>query len=288
MKNIIIPVDFSEDCLKGLDMAVTFSKKGYINVQMVYVQKKTFDLAVRASNDEYEYAETKFKRLISMYQPRMENDSKLRYIIKKGRVYQEIVSQSRSYNESLIIVSTHGASGYEEIFIGSNAAKIVSEADRPVITIRKDPVPESINTIVMPIDILMDSRQKVPYTAELADFLGAEIHVAPISNAQNKRYATKLQGYTKQVCAYLDSKNIAYKTHFLSDDNMADAIIDYSTSVNADLISIISEANPSVTDVTKVLFGGTYAQMMINKSPIPILNFKPKIITIKGTFNTVK
>jgi nucleotide-binding universal stress UspA family protein len=206
----------------------------------------------------------------------------LRFIIKKGRVYQEVVSQAKSYTESLIIASTHGASGFEEVFIGSNAQKIVFESDRPVITIRRDPVPENIKNIILPLDIIMDSRQKVPYTAELAQAFNAKIHVLPIS--QSKRNVSKITGYVKQVCAYLDSKNIPYESKFMYGKDPAESIIDYAISTNAELISIINEEGPSFTKSLGSIFS-KYTQLMINKSPVPVLNYKPKSIFIKGSFN---
>jgi hypothetical protein len=40
MKNIIIPIDFSEDSKKGIELALLFTRKQYTNVQLVYVQLK--------------------------------------------------------------------------------------------------------------------------------------------------------------------------------------------------------------------------------------------------------
>ncbi len=41
IKNFIVPVDFSDDSLKGLQLAILFSGKTHVNIQMVHVQKNT-------------------------------------------------------------------------------------------------------------------------------------------------------------------------------------------------------------------------------------------------------
>jgi len=133
MKNFIVPIDFSTDSLKGLELAILFSQKQHINIQLVYVQKKSFDIYAGLIHEEAKLAEKKFEQLLSKYSPLLKNDSKLRYIIKKGRIYEEIVDQAQSYKDSVIAASTHGASGFEELFIGSNAYKIICATDRPVI-----------------------------------------------------------------------------------------------------------------------------------------------------------
>ena len=92
---------------------------------------------------EHKYAQTQFEKLIKEYEPRLGNGSKLRYIIKKGKVYREVVNQVNSYKNAVVSASTHGASGFEELFIGSNALKIMAATEQPVFTIRAGSLPTS-------------------------------------------------------------------------------------------------------------------------------------------------
>ncbi len=94
MKNFIIPIDFSDDSLKGLEMALLFSQKQYVNIQMVYVQKNSQDYRPGSFEEEKHFAEKQFEDIIQKYQPQLGNDSRLRYIIKKGKIYEEIVEQA--------------------------------------------------------------------------------------------------------------------------------------------------------------------------------------------------
>ena len=120
MKTIIVPVDFSVESLQGLEMAILFTKKTTVNIQMVYVQKSSGDYRPGTFEEEHRYAEQEFDKIIKKYKPELSYDSKLRFIIKKGKIYQEIVEQTESYKDSVICATTHGASGFEEFFIGSN------------------------------------------------------------------------------------------------------------------------------------------------------------------------
>ena len=153
IKNFIVPLDFSDDSFKGLELALLFSSRLYANIQMVHVQKKV-DQFPSTTRDDYFHTKEKFEKILKEYTPRLGNDSKLRYIIKKGsKIYEEVVNQAESYKESIITASTHGASGFEEFFIGSNAFKIISATTKPVIAIRKGKVPEKIKKIILPIDM---------------------------------------------------------------------------------------------------------------------------------------
>lgn len=283
IKNFIVPIDFSEDSLKGLDLAVLFSTRTFVNIQMVYVQKKTAEHFPSAIREEYNKSKDAFEKILQDYSPRLGNNSKLRYIIKKGpKVYEEVVNQAESYKESMITASTHGASGFEEFFIGSNAFKIISATTRPVIAIRKGDVPTDIRKIVLPIDNMPETRQKVPLTADIASMFGAEIYVVEVASSRSSKVHRRLNAYSKQVSNYLKGQNISVINKTLCGDNIADITIEYANSVQADMISIMTEQKSSITN----LILGNYAQQVLNKATIPVLNITPREIQVKGTFST--
>lgn len=283
IKNFIVPIDFSDDSLKGLDLAVLFSKKTYSNIQMVYVQKKTAEHFPSSIREEYNHAKDKFEKILQLNAAKLGNNSKLRYIIKKGpKVYEEVVNQAESYKDSIITASTHGASGFEEFFIGSNAFKIISATTRPVITIRKGGVPADIKKIILPIDSMVETRQKVPMTAEIAQLFGAEVHVLEVSSTKNSKILKRLNAYSKQVTGYLKGCNLTVKNESVVGNNIADLTVDYAQSIEANMISIITEQGTSITN----LILGNQAQQILNKSTIPVLNITPKEMHIKGTFST--
>ncbi len=284
IKNFIVPIDFSDDSLKGLDLAILFSRKTYSNIQMVYVQKKTAEHFPSSIREEYNHAKDKFEKILLANADKLSNNSKLRYIIKKGpKVYEEVVNQAESYKDSIITSSTHGASGFEEFFIGSNAFKIISATTRPVITIRKGIVPQNITKIVLPIDTMVETRQKVPITSEIAELFGAEVHVIEVSSTKNSKTLKRLGAYSKQVTGYLRGRGLTVVNDCIIGNNLADVTVDYAQTINADMISIITEQGTSITN----LILGNHAQQVLNKSIIPVLNITPKEMHFKGTFSTL-
>lgn len=279
--NFIVPIDFSENSLKGLEIALTYSKYGSSNIQMVYVQKKSSDYKASLT-EEHNYATQKFEEIIAKYSPTLVNESKLRYIIKQGKIYEEIVNQAHSYKESIIATCTHGASGFEEIFIGSNTFKIIEATQRPVVTIRKGVVPQEINNIVLPITANSESRQKVPYTAMLAKFFGAKLHVVTEWKGKNEKIKAKLSSYLKQIATYLDDKNVPFVTDELCGDEISDLTVEYANSINAELISITAEKDSGLS-----LFAGSHAHEVINKANnCLVLNLSPRELNVKGSFRT--
>lgn len=281
MKNLIVPIDFSKESLNGLELALLFTKKQYTNIQMVYVQKKSSDYnSPGYFADEKVYAEKKFKEILSKYESKLKNESKLRYIIKAGSIYKEVVNQVESYTEAMVIASTHGGSGFEEFFIGSNAYKIISATNRPVMTIRKNKCPGDIRKIVLPIDITVDTRQKVPFTVDLASLFGAEIHVVTISSSNSKKHKQRLDAYGRQVEKFIGSRKVPYKRKSLFGENIIDLIVIYADSVDADLISIMKEQPKSLN------FLGNFTQQILNRATTPVLTISSRETRIATGFRT--
>lgn len=280
MTNFIVPVDFSVDSLKGLDWAILFSQNQPVNIQLVYVLSNSTNFQPSVVDQEHKYAQAEFKKLVREYEPKLGKDSRIRFIIKKGKVYREVVNQVDSYKNAVVSASTHGASGFEELFIGSNALKIIAATEQPVFTIRK-PIPNQLKKIVVPIKLHQATRQKAPIVAEIAEAFGAELHVVAISTNKNKRDMVRLESYAKQVEGYFRARKLKCVSKSLLGESLPVLTCNYAEAVDADLITIMSSA----VDKWNV-FLGSYAQQMVKKASIPLLNITPQEKNIVSGFRT--
>lgn len=282
MTNFVVPIDFSVDSLKGLEWAILFSQKLSVNIQMVYVLSNSSDFQPSVAELEQKYAEAHFAKLVKEFAPMMGKDSKLKYIIKKGKVYQEVVNQVNSHKDAVVSSSTHGASGFEELFIGSNALKIMAATEQPVFTLRTV-VPHDIRKIVMPIKLHLDTRQKAPMVADIAELFGAEVHVVSISTQKNKRDLARLESYSRQVERYFATRRVKTKVKSLTGESLPNLTCNYCEAVDADLIAIMSSA----IDKWNVMLG-SYAQQMVKSTPVPLLSITPKEKQIPAGFSTLE
>ena len=270
MTNFIVPIDFSVDSLKGLEWALLFSRKLPVNIQMVYVLSHGSNLQPNEVEEEHKIAQNQFDKLMEEYTSHLGKDSKLKYIIKKGKVYREVVNQVNSFENAVLSSSTSGASGFEELFIGSNALKMMAATEQPVFTIRQGPVPTDIKKIVIPIKLDQDTRQKTPIAGDVAELFGAELHVITITSNKNKRDLERLETYGNQVVNYFKARNLKTVSKTLIGDSMPNLTCNYAEAVDADMVAIMSG------DIDKLnVFLGSYAQQMVNKANVPLLSITP-------------
>jgi nucleotide-binding universal stress UspA family protein len=198
---------------------------------------------------------------------------KLGYIIREGKVYKEIVREADKKDVFLVVAGTHGSSGFEEFWIGSNAFRLVSALSKPVITIRGGVnINRNLEKIVMPIDSTPETRQKVPFTAYMAKVFKAEVHILRIYSSNVQAVKRSVDSYAEQVMKHLDEEKIKYILTSLKVENLTDSTIDYALKNDANLISIMTEQETT----TRNLILGPYAQQMVNHSPIPVLCIHPQ------------
>jgi nucleotide-binding universal stress UspA family protein len=269
MKTIIVPLDFSDESLTGLNMSLMLARKTGANIQMIHVIGKNISNNPELIEKENQLAKTKLEDIIQKCLKEGNITCALSYTIKEGQIFKEIADLADNYEQPLTVLSTHGSSGFEELFIGGNAYKITSHSRNPVITVRGSKIPSNIDNIVLPLDITFQTREKVPYTAELASAFNSTIHLVTLRLSNLKSIEKKLHQYAIQVASYFEKHKIPHTIEHLHGSNLTDLTLDYSRSVDADLISIMTEQEGSASN----LLLGNSAHQMINKAFIPVLLF---------------
>jgi nucleotide-binding universal stress UspA family protein len=269
MKTIIVPMDLSDESLNGLNLALMIATKTGANILLAHVIGKNTGGKYEQMGKENQLAQSKFEGILRAYKEKINLNFTLSYIIKEGKIFKEIADLADKHKDVLTVLSTHGTSGFEELFIGGNAYKIVSHSSNPVITVRRSKIPSNIDNIVLPLDMTFQTREKVPYTVEFAKKFGSKIHLLTIRLSNLKSIEKRLLQYAEQVASYLDLHKIPYTVEHLHGSNLTDLTLDYSRTINADLISIMTEQEKSASN----LLLGNFAHQMINKAYIPVLSF---------------
>ncbi|MFO7722503.1 MAG: universal stress protein [Bacteroidales bacterium] len=271
-KIIIVGIDFSKGSMHALKFAISVANKANANVMLVHVMKPQREESIFSDdrNEMRKEAKKRMEEIIYKYKFEMRG-GKLMFKIRSGKVDKEIVNQAKYHDAYMVIVGTHGISGFEPFWIGSNAYRIVTNSPCPVVTIRYgEDARKNISRIVLPIDSTKESRQKVPFIAGLAKAFNAEVMILGLvtSSAMN----ALIVSYCKQVEKYYLAENILNSTHLVEADNVTDATITFAKEHNADLIAIMTEQETTLSN----LLLGSFAQQMINHSHLPVLSLRAK------------
>lgn len=274
MNNILAAIDFSDCSVNALEHAISIAQKGNYNIHMVWVNNPTTTKILLESDQSAEMVkevEGQFKKLSAKYSKLLPG-SQLTYAIREGKVYHQVALEAKEKEAMLVVCGTHGTSGFEEFWIGSNANKIVTLSPCPVITIRGGiQVSRDLKKIVMPVDSSPETRQKVSFTSQIAKLFDAEVYILSVYTTGIIAIQDNVDSYANQIMRFLDEEEIKCQHHNVRADNIARATIEYAERIEANLISIMTEQETAAAN----LWLGPYAHQMVNHSPIPVLSIHP-------------
>lgn len=270
-KKIVVGVDFSDCSMNALEHAVIIARHAKADIVMVWANHLDYSkeiFSVEPDNIRNE-VQKRFENLVTKYSTQLAAGSTIDYRMKRGKVYKVICQVAKEVEAFLLVIGTHGSSGFEEFWIGSNANRIVSISKLPIITIRSGvDSNKNLKTIVMPLNSTKITRQKLPITALLAKYFDAEIHILGVHTSTADSIRLRIKSYVTQSETYLKENGVRYRTVYMDAGNLTEAVLDYSKKVNANLISIMTEQETTTSN----LWLGPYAAQMVNHSPIPVLS----------------
>ncbi len=142
IKNILVPVDFSEYSKGALRYAAQFAGIFNSKIFLIYVVEPMIypadfsmgQVAIPSSDvDMHSRAEEELKKLSAEFS----NNLAVEIIIKTGKPFVEINETAAEKDIDLIIIATHGHTGVEHLLFGSTAEKVVRKAPCPVLTLRE-------------------------------------------------------------------------------------------------------------------------------------------------------
>ncbi|MCE3260318.1 MAG: hypothetical protein K0S12_1959, partial [Bacteroidetes bacterium] len=186
---------------------------------------------------------------------------------KMGGVEEVVNYTAKKEKFDLILMGTHGTSGAKEFFIGSNAYKVVHNAECPVITVQRK-TKAGFKNIILPIRLGLHSRQKVDYAVDLAKIYGSTVHIVGFTDYKSTSKRDKLKTYVKQVEKYLKKLEIDYKSTVIFEDNFTKEILNYAKKNKGDLIMVMNSNRLSLDNLLK----GPYAKQFVNHSDIPVMS----------------
>ncbi len=278
MKNILVPVDFSKDSINALDHAISIANREKANIRIIHVRKnKNYDTPFIIKGGDKEYGKTVndfCSDLVTKYKPKYKGHGYFDFIIRIGKIYNVIAEQAEIDQAYLIVMGTHGVSGFEEHWVGSNAYKVVCKAPCPVLTIRSGYKKKKINRIVLPIDARSETRMKVPYIADMASVLKAEVNVVSVRTTERSDIVKRLNNYVTQTVDFLEKRGIKVTKGDLKGNNIAEITYTYAVHQDAGLIAIVSNERGAPLSIPI----SSTAQHMVNHSPVPVLSIHPDFV----------
>ena len=190
IQSILCPIDFSDYSRRALDHAVALARRYESTITVMHVFSTVpveayapgmpgFEPIVLTRADRDQLL-VEMKRFIDTESaPGVPMDA----TIREGDTASEILSQAIDMKADLLVMGTHGRSGFERLLLGSVTEKVLRKASCPVLTVpRRHPdavpaTPELFKQILCPVDFSDCSMQALNTAMSLAQEADAHLTV---------------------------------------------------------------------------------------------------------------
>ena len=137
IKNILVPVDFSDLSLKSLQYAIPLARQYGAKLTLLYVVEPLAyapELAYGTPLPPDPAAQVRTD-LEAVRKARIPADITVDVAVSEDFAHTGVVESARSLCADLIVTTTHGRTGLTHLFMGSTVEKIVRHAPCPVLVL---------------------------------------------------------------------------------------------------------------------------------------------------------
>lgn len=273
MKKILVPTDFSEQAGKALQTATSIAKKTgseLILLHIIDLPQEAMD-AVQPGFDLPEiifFKRAAEERLSQLSLSPDLNGLSVSQVLMLGRTFSLVNEVAVANDVDLIVMGSHGASGFKEVFIGSNTEKVIRTSEIPVLVIKNEETHTLFNNVVFAIDLGADVKDS---TKKMTDFFISN-EIKPKFLYVNTPNNFKPTHVAKQMAdEYIQQLNIGeYEFAIYNDVDIEKGILNYAESVDADLIAMGTHGRTGFAR----LLNGSISEDLVNHSSKSVLTFK--------------
>ncbi|WP_346210596.1 universal stress protein [Gelidibacter algens] len=186
-------------------------------------------------------------------------------------MFSEVSEVAEEHNADLIIMGSHGVSGFTEVFVGSNTEKVVRHSKIPVLVIKQKPGNLNFETVVFASDFSDESVSAYIKASKILQD-SSKIHLLYVNvSGENFKSTAEME---QQVANFLmkadGNMNQLNNVHYVSDYSIEKGILNFSNLVGADLIMMPTHGRKGLAH----FFEGSISEDLANHANLPVMTFK--------------
>jgi len=284
---ILVPTDFSDLSLKAIKVANKYASifDGSISLMHSHIPITELDepYAIGMSSkiyQEYEEIEESIrKKLNAISDEHIDKKFKGDVLVHIGNPAQSVVEVSEEHD--IIIMSTHGRTGFSRFLLGSVAEKVLRMSKIPVMVVENESDVGDFKNILVTTDFSENAVAAYPKALELAKKTGGSVdilHILSFDQFEDDETDPSIKKIREQ------RMNLIEKEHFhelgdkvssytlVSDDSPHEAILKYTKSTPYNLI-IMSTVGK--TGINYLMMGSTTANV-VRHVETAVLSVRPE------------
>ncbi len=278
MKKILVPTDFSECAKNALKAASDIARKSEAEIHLVHVYQIPVWGFAEANVDIIKNRllhEKIEKELYKTANFDFLSGLKVRKHIFTDMKIHDALKSKTFVDADLIVMGSHGISGWREFFIGSNTEKVVRLIEFPVLVIKEWYVNFEIKNMIFASNFSSETDSVFVNIKKIAEIFQSKIHLLKIITPGN----FEPSNYTTEAIKKLVRKFYLanYSINVYNDETVEDGVLNFSKSIESDCIAIETHGRTGFAH----LINGSIAEKLVNHIELPVLSIKIKFDSMR-------
>jgi nucleotide-binding universal stress UspA family protein len=276
---ILIPTDFSEVSKLAIEQGAMIAKANDATLYVLHIaQELTMLSSLLGGSDSKEKlaaADATLKASLEELGAEIKNTYSIavKTIFKHGNPKKEIIETAKEIEAGLIVMGTHGYGRLEELLIGSNTLKVITNAPCPIISTSVKVKNPKFERILLPIDTSLHARQKVKFAVQFAKKFNSTIHAVVLLTPSESHHEASMNVMLNQIKKFAANEQVKVVTEVKREVvNRAQTTMDLSFSLNVDLLVITADQDAELSSI----YLGPYKQQILHVSKVPVVTINPK------------
>ena len=273
MKKILVPTDFSEQAMNAVKAAASIAKNTSIEIILLHIidlPQETMDM-IKPGYEIPEiilFKQSAEQRLIEIAKSSVLENLNVSVVMRLGKTFNEVNLVAQENNIDMIIMGSHGASGFKEVFIGSNTEKVVRSSEIPVLVIKGNETEISFNNVVFASDFIEKNTEAYNKILSLLKEKQAKPHFLMVNTPNSFKPTHEAERIIEDFLKDLDTDD--YHSAIYSDFEIEKGIANYADRINADLIVMGTHGRKGLAR----FINGSISEDIVNHSNRNIITFK--------------
>lgn len=271
MKRILVPTDFSNFAENALKAAAQLARRFDAELYLMHSLELPFHLANAEKNDIPEAIF--FMKLAHQKFEEFKNKPYLQGLnvidtVEDSSTYDAVNNAVNKNEIDLVVMGSGGASGFKGFVIGSTTEKVVRHSKVPVLVIKEEMDDFKLDHLVFACDFTPESFESLLKGVAFAKQFGAHVHFLYVNTPGS--FATT-QAITNRIQTFMEKVDAGpHSIHIYNDLSVEKGIINFSASINADLIGLSTHGRKGLAHI----FNGSITEDLANHSQKPVITFK--------------
>jgi hypothetical protein len=260
-KRIAVPISFNKASVHALGEAFFLAQKNDAEIVLVHVN---------TDNSKTErYFNEKIRSVIESHGELAYNLNISWRVIpgEKSSIVNQIAKTIDQLEPLFIVVGYDVKSKYD---LGPNIKDIVYKTNYPVIALKSGETVRELTSILFPLTLEPNSRQKTNISIKIAKDLDLKIVLFPMRLGNTKRDDTTEHIYVEQLKKRFEDNKIPYSVEWADGKDAVDLILDRTNYNKTEIIGIVFESSPDFLDK----FRTTREEKVLSRNTNPLLIVK--------------